>query len=248
MNVDVLLRGSILVLLLAVACPLSMAQDTGILGEDMLRGNESLPVSSSNLPDLSYIWSVSGVEPGQVTVALNQENETIYGQAKYEPDGTGAWNAVVIGWVRGYNVELVLTYIEGTVETTSRLNGTYDPVNQSITGDLMKIRNSEVTDQGAFEAVWINPDTTSYTPAIVASESVPSAADLQAAEQQAAELQAPDSSAQTAKAPSVSVIPLGSAAASDSYFHDVREDAERVLTGVGDISQIPIGMGGSGLS
>ena len=32
-----------------------------------------------------------------------------------------------------------------------------------------------------------------------------------------------------------------------SRFHDVREDRDRILTGVGDISQIPIGMGGSGL-
>jgi len=31
-------------------------------------------------------------------------------------------------------------------------------------------------------------------------------------------------------------------------YHDVRQDADRILTGVGDISQIPIGMGGSGLS
>ncbi len=31
-------------------------------------------------------------------------------------------------------------------------------------------------------------------------------------------------------------------------YHDVRQDADRILTGVGDISQIPIGMGGSGLA
>jgi hypothetical protein len=40
---------------------------------------------------------------------------------------------------------------------------------------------------------------------------------------------------------------LPSATDQKSRFHDVREDADRILTGVGDISQIPIGMGGSGL-
>jgi len=34
------------------------------------------------------------------------------------------------------------------------------------------------------------------------------------------------------------------ASSQKSRYHDVREDANRILTGVGDISQIPIGMSG----
>ncbi len=34
------------------------------------------------------------------------------------------------------------------------------------------------------------------------------------------------------------------ASSQKSMYHDVREDADRILTGVGDISQIPIGMSG----
>lgn len=195
--------------------------------------SQSVPISGQSILDLSYIWWVSGIEIGNVIMALNQENEILYGQAKYEPDGQGAWNAVVIGSVNEDRVDLVLTYLDDSVETSARLNGTYDSSNQSIRGDLLKVKDGAISERGSFEAIWINPDTSSYAPAVIPQKAEPSVVQS-----------APKSAEAVAKMPAG----VQSGSRSGDYFHDVREDAVRVLTGVGDLSQIPIGMGGSGLS
>jgi hypothetical protein len=192
--------------------------------------NEGGPDSVS---DLSYIWSVMGIETGPVIMVLEQEGENLYGQAKYEPDSGQSWNGVVVGSVKGNSVDLVLTSLRGTEQTANLLKGNIDPESQSITGDLMKVSNGQISQRGEFQALWINPDVSSYTPAIVTEPKAAIAAsglDIQNATQQAARENLPPTS-----------LPK-------SYFHDVRQDADRILTGVGDISQIPIGMGGSGLS
>lgn len=192
--------------------------------------NESGPDS---IPNLSYIWSVMGIEPGPVIMVLKQEGESLYGQAKYEPDSGQSWDGVVIGSVKGNSVDLVLTSLWGTEQTANLLKGNIDPESQSIMGDLRKVSNGQIIERGEFQAVWINPDLSSYTPAVVKEPkavSIASAQDAQNATSQAAPAN------------------LLSTTVPKSYFHDVRQDADRILTGVGDISQIPIGMGGSGLS
>jgi len=194
--------------------------------------SQSVSISVPSVPDLSYIWSVSGIEIGQVIMALNQENEILYGQAKYEPDGQDTWNAVVIGSVKEDRVELVLTYLEDSVETSTRLNGTYDSLNQSIRGDLLKVKDGAISERGSFVAIWINPDTSSYTPAVITPKAEPALVES-----------APSSS----EAPMETQVAVKSGFGSEGYYHDVRQDATRILTGVGDLSQIPIGMGGSGL-
>lgn len=195
--------------------------------------SQSVPISGQPIRDLSYIWWVSGIEIGNVIMALSQENEVLYGQAKYEPDGQGAWNAVVIGSVKIDRVDLVLTYLDDSVETSTRLNGTYDPSNQSIRGDLLKVKDGAISERGTFEAIWINPDTSSYTPAVIPQKAEP------------AVVQSEPSSSEASMDTQVAVK---AGSGSESYYHDVRQDATRILTGVGDLSQIPIGMGGSGLS
>jgi len=203
--------------------------------EDDLSSNasRSAPESGQSILDLSYIWSVSGIETDRVIMALNQENEILYGQAKYEPEDQDAWNAVVIGSVNDDRVELVLTYIDGGVETITRLNGTYDPSDQSIKGELLKLKDGAISERGSFEAMWINPDTSSYTPATIAQKA------------EAAVVQSTPSSPE----PSVDrPVAVRTGTGSEGYYYDVRKDAARILTGVGDLSQIPIGMGGSGLS
>jgi len=211
----------------------SIPENASIMDSESANLSQSVPISGQSILDLSYIWSVSGIEIGQVVMALNQENELLYGQAKYEPDGQGAWNAVVIGSVNEDRVDLVLTYLDDSVETSARLNGTYDSSNQSIRGELLKVKDGAISERGSFEAIWINPDTSSYAPAVIPQKAEPSVVQS-----------APKS------ADAVEKMPAGvqSGSRSEDYFHDVREDAVRVLTGVGDLSQIPIGMGGSGLS
>lgn len=241
MNVNCLMKGwhilPLILFLVFAACP-SLAQEADSSGpetadNESANASQSVPISGQSILDLSYIWSVSGIEIGQVIMALNQENGVLYGQAKYEPDGQGAWNAVVIGSVNEDRVDLVLTYLDDNVESSARLNGTYDPLNQSIRGDLLKVKEGAISERGRFEAIWINPDTSSYTPAVIPLKAEPSVVQS-----------APKREEVVAEKPAG----VQSGFRSDDYFHDVREDAVRILTGVGDLSQIPIGMGGSGLA
>jgi hypothetical protein len=186
------------------------------------------------VPNLSYIWSVTGIEPSQVVMVLKQEGQNLYGQAKYEPDSGQSWNGVVVGSVEGKSVDLVMTSQNGTEETATHLKGNFDEASQSIKGDLIKVSNGQISERARFEAVWINPDMSSYTPAVIP---IPEAAPT--ASRQGAQNTTP-------RIPTENSLPTS--AAPKSYFHDVRQDADRILTGVGDISQIPIGMGGSGLA
>ena len=211
----------------------SIPENSSIMDNESSNVSQSVPISSQSILDLSYIWSVSGIEIDNVIMALNQENEILYGQAKYEPDGQGAWNAVVIGSVKEDNVDLVMTYLDDGSETSTRLNGTYDPSNQSIRGDLLKVKDGEISERGTFEAIWINPDTASYTPAVMPQKA------------ETSDVQIEPSSSVAAMNETVAVK---SGTRSEDYYHDVRQDAVSILTGVGDLSQIPIGMGGSGLS
>ena len=194
---------------------------------------------NSQSTNLSYIWSVTGIEEdGQVIMLLHQEGDDLYGRAKFEPDSGQAWNGLVVGMIEDENVSLALTAQMGDVMCGRRLIGEYDPASESISGDLLQVCNGNITRRGQFNAIWINPDITSYTAAVV-------------------ELSGPaePSSSQNADASkTVQSAPLTEASAASpspdtekSRFHDVRQDADRILTGVGDISQIPIGMGGSGL-
>ena len=204
--------------------------------ENESNNNASLNSQSTNL---SYIWSLTGIEEdGQVIMLLRQEGGDLYGRAKFEPDSGQAWNGLVVGMIEDENVSLALTAQMGDALCSYRLIGEYDPASDSISGDLLQVCNGNITRRGQFNAIWINPDITSYTAAVV-------------------ELSRPaePSSSQNADASkTVQSAPLTEASAASpspdtekSRFHDVRQDADRILTGVGDISQIPIGMGGSGL-
>ncbi|MCX6672288.1 MAG: hypothetical protein NTY37_00715 [Methanothrix sp.] len=186
--------------------------------------NESEPGS---VPRLSYIWSVTGIESGQVIMVLNQDGSDLYGRAKYEPDSGQAWNAVVIGLVEEGRVSMVLTALKDTGQFSSRLKGTYDSASESIKGDLLQTSNGNISLRSDFEAMWINPDISSYT----AARAEPRAA----ASTPGQEINA------TLPGAKDNLLPASS---QKSRYHDVHQDADRILTGVGDISQIPIGMSG----
>lgn len=182
--------------------------------------------AASNFFSLSYIWSVSGLEPGQVIMALNQDGKDLYGAAKYEPDSGKAWNAIVVGSILGDNVVLTLT--KDDAQVSSMMTGTFDFVNQTLKGSFFQASCGNISKKGTFSAMWINPDTSSFTPAKVE--------------------EATHASTHASIANGTSTAEAASQASSQtSRFHDVHQDADRILTGVGDISQIPIGMGGSGL-
>ena len=200
---------------------------------------EPADINSSG-PDgigLSYIWSLTGIEEdGPVVMALRQENGDLYGQAKFEPDSGEAWNGLAIGRAEGDEIILVLSAQKGDVLCSSRLMGIYDPSSESISGEIFQVCDANITRRGEFQAIWINPDISSYSPAAIKPSSL-AAASLTQDTNASVTGESASAAASTSPAPEPA----------KSRFHDVREDRDRILTGVGDISQIPIGMGGSGL-
>ena len=191
--------------------------------------------SITAVADLKYIWSVTGIESEKITMVLNQDGKDLFGQAKYEPDNGKKWNAEVVGSIEGNNVELTLSAQKDKETVTTKMTGIFD-TNQTISGSFSQVSSGKIVNKGNFSAMWISPDTSSYAPATT--------------EEPKAETPAPavvntTAAVETTTAATENSLPTSS---SKSYFHDVRQDADKILTGVGDISQIPIGMGGSGLS
>jgi hypothetical protein len=225
-------------LLLFGAVGMSLGQSLNDLNDETIIGDsaESIFVGDANetgnAVNLNYIWAVMGLESGQVIMALNQENKNLYGAAKYEPDGGQSWNAIVVGSISGDDAEIVLTTITGDEISSFKMTGIFDAANQSLKGSFFRVSKDKISEMGNFEATWINPDTFSYIPATIEEPEVTAIAPSDAA------------SAIVANATDLTYQQQPS---QTSRFHDVRDDADRILTGVGDLSQIPIGMGGSGL-
>jgi hypothetical protein len=234
-------KGMILSLLLvSLFTGLSLGQtDNNTSITETIATNESIPVDETGAanatqagtgPNLNYIWSFTGIESDSITLALNQEGSELYGQAKYEPEGGKAWNADVVGSVTGNEVELTLTAQMDKKLTTTKMTGTY--ANDTINGNFTQISSGKKVGSGTFSAMWINPDTSSYTPAIIeepkvetpAPAVVDSTAASDASEEQTAEPEKPA-----------------------SRFVDVRQYKDKIGPG-GDMSGVPPGMGGSGLN
>jgi hypothetical protein len=176
-------------------------------------------------PNLKYIWMVSGIEAEQITMALNQEDSDLFGQAKYETDDGEPWNGVVIGSVMGDQVDIIITALKGDTLVSTMMSGTF--ADEALSGSYFQTSEGQITGRGDFTAMWINDDITAYTPAAI--------------EQPAAEVVPAETVTATATEETQQPVQLGSS----SRFSDVRQYADQVLTGVGDLSQIPIGMGGS---
>ncbi len=207
-------------------------------GQTENESNNDVTLNSESI-NLNYIWSLTGIEEdGQVIMLLRQEGGDLYGRAKFEPDSGQAWNGLVVGMIEDENVSLALTAQKGDAMCGCRLTGEYDPASESISGDLLQVCDGNITRRGNFQAIWINPDLTSYLPAVVelSRPADPSSG-------QNMDASKTDQSAPLTEASAASSSPD----TEKSRFHDVRQDADRILIGVGDISQIPIGMGGSGL-
>lgn len=118
---------------------------------------------------LQYIWSLSMSSGEQITMALNQSGSELFGSAKYE--GAEPWNGVVVGTVNGTSVNLVMTALKGRSLVPIVLKGSYSE--DTITGTYNVCSPRGVVDSGKFTAMWINPDTSVYTPAVIPEAAPP---------------------------------------------------------------------------
>jgi hypothetical protein len=174
--------------------------------------------------NLKYIWSILGIEKDQITMALNQEGNNLFGRVKYEPENGEPWNGVVAGSVSENRVHLSMAAMKGGEKVSTVLDGIL--ADGAIGGKFIQATEGRISGGGEFNAASINPDLSSYLPARV--------------NEQEPVLPVP---ATNVSAPSAASQMDQQAPQPKSRFHDIHLDADRIQTGVGDISQIPIGMG-----
>jgi hypothetical protein len=123
-------------------------------------------------PSVQGIWKVSlaGVE---ITMALNQSGESLFGVAKFE--GDLPWNGAVAGSLSGDEVHISLASMPVKVLTSTYLSGTVE--GDSITGSYVRSDSSGSAARGQLTAIMINPDTSAYTPAAVETVQEPAPAE-----------------------------------------------------------------------
>lgn len=190
--------------------------------------NESTNVTNetaSSALNLNYIWSVSGIESGPISMAIDQEGSDLFIRAKYEPEGGKAWNAEGTGSVEGDQVELSMTAQKEDKMVATKMTGTY--ANDTISGNFTQTSGGQKIGGGPFTAMWISPGTSSYTPAVIVEE-----------------VKEPVASAAVN---TTSTDAAGQAQDPKSRFVDVRTYKDKIGPG-GDLSGVPPGMGGSGLN
>ncbi len=191
-----------------------------------LDANATSNVTAEAAPlSLQYIWSLSLSSGEQITMALNQSGSELFGSAKYE--GAEPWNGVVVGTVNGSSVDLVMTALKGRTLVPIVLKGSYSE--DTITGTYSVYSPTGPVDNGKFTAMWINPDTSVYTPAVIAEAAPPAPA---------AQTNVTETEQTTATKPTQ---------LSTRKFFDVTEKKEEIFSSPASIIPPGIGMG-AGLS
>jgi hypothetical protein len=106
------------------------------------------------------IWSFNLKSTELITVALHQNGEELFGSGKSESYG---WNAALQGSISGTRLSLALTALKNNSLNSIRLMGTLQ--NDSISGTFVQSDDLGNTESGLFNAVLINRNLSSYSPA-----------------------------------------------------------------------------------
>lgn len=142
--------------------------------------NISAPSEVASMPaapaSVQGIWKVS-LAGADITMALNQSGDSLFGQCKFE--GDTPWNGVVAGSVSGRIVNVAMAALEGKVLVSTDINGTI--TDDSIKGDYVRSDSDGLAAKGDMSAVKIGSDPSAYTPAKV--EAVTQAPSAQTATQ-----------------------------------------------------------------
>ncbi len=134
-------------------------------GNAVCQSNSSLE-SATNAAAAQGIWSISLKGTEQVTLALHQEADSLFGSAS--SDGDRPWNAAALGLISGDKIELTMTSIQSRSIICTRLIGTVS--GDSFNGRFVSADDHGEADSGIFTAVMINPDITAYSPAKVVAD------------------------------------------------------------------------------
>lgn len=167
--------------------------------------------------NMQGIWKAS-MAGTDITIALNQSGESVFGQAKFE--GENPWNGIVSGSLSGNLIHISLAYMQGDVLASAYLGGTIE--GDSFTGSYVRSDSSGKAARGDLAATMISPDTSGYTPATVASAAAPVAKTVSLAADKE------ESAQQTVNITQSAAEPAATAATSQSKFKDVTQLAKGI--------------------
>lgn len=212
-----------------------------LMGSLLSAGNAAGQINSSTeaaagtaqTAQVQGIWSISLKGTEQVTLALHQDGNTLFGSAMSESDSP--WNAAVLGQISGDRMELTLTSLQDKSIVSMKLIGTIE--SENFKGSFVQADDQGGADSGLFTAVLINPDTTAYAPAKIES---PAETPAMISETPAAE----NTAAASAAASQTQPTQLG-----NPKYRDVHTMAGTVPEnlGVGFIGDGTAGIGGMGM-
>jgi hypothetical protein len=111
------------------------------------------------------IWSLSLKGNEQVTIALHQDGDNLFGSASFE--GDMPWNAAVLGQISGNRMDLILTSLQVKSIVSTKLTGSLE--GDYFKGSFVRADDQGSADSGMFSAVMINPDLSAYSPARIES-------------------------------------------------------------------------------
>jgi hypothetical protein len=132
--------------------------------------------------DVKGLWNVSlaGI---QITMALNQSEDSLFGRAKFE--GDHPWNGVIAGSISGNQVYMALAAMQGSLLVSTELIGAAD--GDIIQGSYVRSDSEGRAAKGEMSAERFNLKTEGYTPAIEEAAPQPAPAEVpQAAKEEPA--------------------------------------------------------------
>lgn len=146
------------------------AQDSST--EQAQNANASGPGNADSLPgNIQGIWKAA-LSDKDVTISVSQSSQSLFGLAKYE--GENPWNAALSGFTDQDAVFISLATMDN--DSVASISIRANLANESMNGYFVRSDSSGKASRGEFSATLINPDTSGYTPAVVASNPVESAA------------------------------------------------------------------------
>ena len=108
--------------------------------------------------DVSGIWSVNMKGTQQVTLALHQVGDKVFGSGTSQD-----WNGALMGSLQGGDLDITITVLTQSGIVSTRLSGPLG--NNSLSGTFVKADDRGNYDSGMFTAVLMNEDTSGYSPA-----------------------------------------------------------------------------------
>ena len=179
-------KGSIGILAIMLLAFVSSGTAAGIVSLDAnATANSSVPSESAAVPagpaSIQGVWKVS-LAGADITMALNQSGDSLFGQCKFE--GDTPWNGAVAGSVSGRIVNIAMAALQGKVLVSTDITGAVS--DDAITGNYIRFDSDGLATKGDMKAAKISADPTDYSPANI--ETPEEASAVQTTDEQAQKL------------------------------------------------------------